>query len=265
MRIATFNMERGGSLGHWARALAATAADLFFAQESVDPLGLARESSEPWPALGPGATTWSVVPGRRRARWGSAVLVRSGAIESIAVPGFGGWVVGGKVSVGSASFHAFSVHIPSRPGASYEKLADRLVSRLARIVKGEQLLLGGDWNVTVGRRHPEEPKQNSRRELAWLDRLEGELGVVSAWQACHREQHLPQTLRWRRDPLPPYHCDGIFLPLPWVAELKSAEVLTGPEWAELSDHNPVVVEVERIETPQATSESAGARPGGPGA
>lgn len=252
MRMATFNMERGGSLRHWSQALAAMKPDLFFAQESLDPLAFVAdaaqtsevsEAREAWVPLAPATASWAAIPGRRRARWGSAILARSGTIEPVAVPGFAGWVVGGRVTLGAVTFHAFSVHIPARPRATYERLADRLAGRLARIVRGGPLVLGGDWNVTVGRRHADEAKKNSRRELAWLDRLESELGVVSAWQACHVDQPLPQTLRWRRDPLPPYHCDGIFLPLDWAARLKSAEVLCGPEWAALSDHNPVVVEV----------------------
>jgi endonuclease/exonuclease/phosphatase family metal-dependent hydrolase len=53
---------------------------------------------------------------------------------------------------------------------------------------------------------------------------------------------LAQTLRGTTNPSQPYHCDGFFGPAAWSARLTSCEVLSGPEWDEVSDHNPVLAE-----------------------
>lgn len=240
MRIATFNMRHGGGSAAWAKVLEATAADLVFAQETRDPSDFLAEITE---SFGFSSATWAVVPSRQRARWGSAVLSTANAIDEVPVPGFAGWVVGGRLALGRTKIFAFSVHIPTRKGAGYLEQCERLVDRLRRIVAGAPVVLGGDWNVTVGHRRPDETKQNTRSELRLLARLRAELGVVPAWSTFHPQAHLPQTLRWVCDPLPPYHCDGIFLPEGWAPRIRSVEVLAGEEWERLSDHNPVVVEV----------------------
>jgi len=41
----------------------------------------------------------------------------------------------------------------------------------------------------------------------------------------------------------PFHC-GIFVPASWSSRLKSCEVLSGPEWDGMSDHNPVVADFQ---------------------
>ena len=38
----------------------------------------------------------------------------------------------------------------------------------------------------------------------------------------------------------PYHCDGIVAPGSWRPRLVRCEVIAGPVWEVLSDHNPVV-------------------------
>jgi endonuclease/exonuclease/phosphatase family metal-dependent hydrolase len=241
MRIATFNLHNGGSAGHWSRVLERTDADLFFAQESRDPADFLPEITQ---RFGFHSAVWEVVPSLKRARWGSAVLSTSSSIEPIVIPDFQGWVVGGRLLVGSTGIFAFSVHIPTRKGAGYLTQANRLVDRLVPIVAGAPVILGGDWNVTAGHRRADESKQNTRSELRWLDRLRGELGVVPAWSTFHAEAHLPQTLRWVCDPLPAYHCDGIFLPAAWADHIRRVAILAGEEWNRLSDHNPVLVELD---------------------
>lgn len=42
-----------------------------------------------------------------------------------------------------------------------------------------------------------------------------------------------------------YDCDEILVPRRWVKLLHTASVPAGATWRALSDHNPVVVEIER--------------------
>ena len=43
------------------------------------------------------------------------------------------------------------------------------------------MILGGDWNLTVGLRRSTEEMKNTPGEVKLLDRLERELGVIPAW------------------------------------------------------------------------------------
>jgi endonuclease/exonuclease/phosphatase family metal-dependent hydrolase len=135
----------------------------------------------------------------------------------------------------------FSVHCPAgRLG--YARTLHAILDRVAALRGGADLVLGGDFNVVVGHRQPGEALPVSRREREVLDRLAGDLGLVSCWQAAHPGRPLAQTLRWSADRSAPYHCDGIFVPAAWASRLVSCRVVTGPRWRALSDHNPVLAE-----------------------
>lgn len=253
VRLATYNFHMGGWGEHWRRALAATQADLLFVQEARDPRLVSIDARDPTSLASNGLEPeelaqihWQSAP---RRRWGSGLFVRGGEIRPVAVPGFAGWVVGGSVRLGGAGgveLHAFSVHVPSTKGRSYVAEGRRLLRALRRMklpAPDVPLVLGGDFNLAMGRRPPGDPIPTSAGERDWLDRFERGLGLVSAWQACHPEAPLAQTLRWRRNAEAAYHCDGLFVPEAWRERLISATVHSGDPWVRLSDHNPVEVEI----------------------
>ena len=86
--------------------------------------------------------------------------------------------------------------------------------------------------------------KNRTGEVDLLDRLGKEFGLVSSWPTFNAEVPLAQTLRWVADPVPAFHCDGIFVPANWAKAIRSAHVLTGDDWTKISDHNPVVVDLD---------------------
>jgi endonuclease/exonuclease/phosphatase family metal-dependent hydrolase len=135
----------------------------------------------------------------------------------------------------------FSIHSPVGD-RGYIRTLHQILDRIARLAAGADLLLGGDFNVVVGHRQPNERIRMSRGEREILDRLSAEFDLISCWQAAHPGRPLAQTLRWSADRAAPYHCDGIFVPASWGARLVSCRVVMGSRWAALSDHNPVVVE-----------------------
>ena len=102
-------------------------------------------------------------------------------------------------------------------------------------------MVGGDFNLSVSERQPSEERKNKKCNLEIQARLRDELGLINCWQTSNPGTPLAQTLRWTT-PEPAYHCDGIFVPASWSARLKSCEVLSGPEWDGMSDHNPVMAE-----------------------
>jgi len=246
MHLVAYNLRMGGSHGHWRALDGAFAPGLVLAQESVAP---------PPPANG-GAVHWQAVPGHR---WGSALYVRSGTLEPVPVRGFEGWVVAADAhGLGSVPLRIVSLHVPAGRGG-YIAVAQRILDRLARGGRGRAFLIGGDFNMTCGRRLQGEERKNRPAQLALLERLENEFGLVNAWQRANPGRPLAQTLRWTTNPVTPYHCDGIFLPRAWAGALAGAEVVTGAEWDRLSDHNPVLV---RLHEPRAQVVECAPKPAG---
>ncbi len=239
VRIATYNMLKGGKKRvHWQRLIEEYSVDLLLVQESYS-----HEEHLP-PLLYPNAadqSVWEAVGGNR---WGSGVFSQDGRLHRVRVPDFAGWVVGAEIrgaawqkSLGE-SIYVFSVHAPSR-GQSYAKEVQRLLDELGRIAGRGQLVLGGDFNLSVSRStHSGRPV--SKADLAIQARLADEFDLINCWQAANPDQPLPQTLRWTRDPTIPYHCDGLFVPKAWQSRLRTCTIVSGEQWNALSDHNPVV-------------------------
>ena len=178
--------------------------------------------------------------------WGSAIYSSTGTLKQISVPGFTGWVVGAEISGANwQSNHNdatlfFSSHAPSRAN-SYSKQVNKLLDEIGRIAIGSEIIVGGDFNLTVSN-SVESERLVKQRDLAIQARLADEFGLINCWQSANPNQPLPQTLRWTRDRNIPYHCDGLFVPKSWQDRLESSTVLSGDDWNRLSDHNPVVAQ-----------------------
>jgi endonuclease/exonuclease/phosphatase family metal-dependent hydrolase len=177
-------------------------------------------------------------------RWGSAVFSNSGRLKALKILEFAGWVVGAEIrdatwQVGLCdSILAFSVHAPLR-NQSYSKQVNKLLDEIRRIAKTRQIIVGGDFNLTVSHWGGSE-RPASKQDLAVQQRLADEFGLFNCWQAANPDQPLHQTLRWTGNRTIPYHCDGLFVPREWKSRLQSCTVLMGEEWNCLSDHNPVI-------------------------
>jgi endonuclease/exonuclease/phosphatase family metal-dependent hydrolase len=136
----------------------------------------------------------------------------------------------------------FSVHGPAGEHG-YVRTMHEILDRVLRIQGRADLILGGDFNVAVGRRPIADPRPFTRGERDLLDRIDEELDLISCWQTANPGRRLAQTLRWSGNPTTPYHCDGIFVPRAWAPRLASCRVVRGPRWTRLSDHNPVFAEL----------------------
>ena len=243
MRIVTYNLRGGGSgKVHWSKVFEDLAPDIFLVQESYDPI-------EHLPPLLHGNmhrdACWKCVEGLK---WGSAVCVRGKIARKLDLPDFHGHVLGVEVDGSAFSIsdgrpiRFFSVHAPDRGG--YQRAVNSILEMIAQNRGDGDLVIGGDFNLTVGERLEAEELKTSKADLAILARLKGEFGLVAAWQVANAAVPLPQTLRWVKDKVTPFHCDGIFIPKRWASRLQSCSVVSGPEWDKLSDHNPVMVEIE---------------------
>jgi endonuclease/exonuclease/phosphatase family metal-dependent hydrolase len=254
LRLVAYNFLTGGSprrTGHWSRVLRALRPTILFAQECRPPDASHGERFRPSPD---DTFLWrAAAPGRR---WGTALLVRGHArparFTPICVPQFDGWVVGGELHVphvSSRPVRLFSVHGPAGE-RGYVRTMHEILDRLLRLRGDADLLLGGDFNVAVGRRPSADPRPFSRGERDLLDRLDEELALVPCWQTANPGRRLAQTLRWSGNPTTPYHCDGLFIPRSWTARLASCRVVRGPRWVQLSDHNPVFAEIAPSRAPR---------------
>jgi endonuclease/exonuclease/phosphatase family metal-dependent hydrolase len=237
--LATYNLRSGGTgRSHWAKILDVFRPDVFLVQETVAP-----EEHLP-PMLFPdvaGRAAWRKAGGRR---WGSAVYIERGEPRPIELPDFHGHVVGMEV-IGAewpdgsqGSLRVFSIHAPAR--GSYHRAVGQILDMIASHAGGDEVVIGGDFNIGIGERHASEDRTTPAADLAIQRRLADEFGLVNCWQEANPERPLAQTLRWSNAPTIPYHCDGLFVPRSWLPKLRACEVISSPGWDALSDHNPVV-------------------------
>jgi hypothetical protein len=246
LRLVAYNFLSGGSArrtGHWSRVLRTLEPEVVFGQECRPPGECPGESFRP---DAHDSFLWR--PAGRAHRWGTGVLVRAGRLAPIVVPQFDGWVVGGEIRNSRWSarpVRIFSVHGPAGE-RGYVRTMHEILDRILHIEGHADLILGGDFNVAVGRRTADDPRPFSRGERDLLDRIGGELDLISCWQTANPGRRLAQTLRWSRNPNVPYHCDGIFVPSAWGSRLASCRVVRGPRWTLLSDHNPVFAVLRRL-------------------
>ncbi len=246
MKIATYNLRKGGSGSrvHWRKIFEAIAPDIFLVQESYAP-------NQYMPAqlcqLNQDRLLWSKAGTNK---WGSALFVKHGQITPIEIPDFVGWVVGAEVTQFNwlekrkARSRVFSIHASTTNKSIYIGEVNSILDFIASFTDEFDLIIGGDFNFTVGIRHEHEELKNHQQELRLLNRIQREFGLINCWQAANPNCFLPQTLRWSGNKTIPYHCDGIFVPATWYPYLRSCDVLASKDWELLSDHNPVVANFE---------------------
>lgn len=237
LRIATANLRHGGRTGPlnaWRMLTSLWGANLILVQETLHPAQYRGiEMSGP-------NVIFKAAPDRD---WGSAIATSSTALEEWIIPGLSAHCaagIGKNVRLGSEvqDIAIVSVHMPS----PYEKNCTELIETIAKVRPSIPLILGGDFNVTTAFRERGSNPPNNRWELAFLEVLQEKLGLVNAWQALHGGSPLPQTLRWSGNPATAYHCDAIFIDRRLRPYLKSAAVIEDPDWARLTDHNPILIE-----------------------
>ena len=279
MKIATYNLRFGGRANnrvHWQTLIEHAAPDVLLLQETL-------AASEYLPEYLPAEMCerqkeqicWRPVEGRR---WGSGIYVRRGRLTPLPPisEAFAGWVCGAKVE-GLGAFAAekeiteekiteeeietekglyvYSIHAPS-VRSSYVKQVNLILDGIrAQVPAGAAVVIGGDFNLPLGFRHASEAMQQCEPKL--MARFRREFGLMNCWQVANPNRDLPQTLRWSKDPVPPFHCDGIFAPGGWFRYLEGAEVLAGQVWDGLSDHNPVVVRFDPPRLPRCSSHPSG--------
>ena len=246
MRIVSYNFRFGGSgRVQWREVFERLQPDILLAQECSPPEdhmppqieGQRREKAIWAPVESRGGTL----------NWGSALFVERYLTVPVVLPDYSGWVVGGEIE----EFHcpdgricrvrAFSLHAPTAQ-KPVTKVVNAILDMLLDQRDGCDIVIGGDFNLTVGERHHSESRTTEEAHRKIQARLRDEFGLINCWQAANPDLPLAQTLRWNGDRASPYHCDGIFVPQSWEPHLETCSVLSDGLWEGLSDHNPVVAE-----------------------
>src|SRR5205823_4413639 len=103
------------------------------------------------------------------------------------------------------------------------------------------LVIGGDFNFSLGERLPSESIRTTKQKEVILQDFRAN-GFLIAWRDSHPGEPLPQTLRWTRQPTTPYHCDG-FLTRGIPQSSIRCDIISEESVTCHSDHNPVILNV----------------------
>lgn len=110
-------------------------------------------------------------------------------------------------------------------------------------IRSRDVVLAGDFNSNAYWDSDRKPIDHGR-VVAGLQR---EYGLVSAYHAVRGIPHGNEPdpthyWQWREDQ--PYHLDYCFVPERWIGPGTRAEVGNFADWCDLSDHRPLIVDVE---------------------
>jgi exonuclease III len=238
MRMVTFNMRNGDSKLRWRELLQRTQPDVAFVQETKAPATFPPELLD---AHDISTAVWVPAP---HGKWGTALWTGNRPLETLALAGKSWWAAGAIVESRGVRFLACSVHLGVAVRGAYIGSANAFLDQLQELKIDLPMVVGGDWNLTVGERQPDEELTFSKRGMQLLGRMRDEFGLVSGWSLCNPGLPLPQTLRFAKYPELPFHCDGIFVSSGWHQRVRAATVMAGEPWASLSDHRPVIVDME---------------------
>jgi endonuclease/exonuclease/phosphatase family metal-dependent hydrolase len=141
---------------------------------------------------------------------------------------------------GPVSFNVLAVWAQPEPSYS-EALRRGLVVYRDLLLAGPTVLLG-DFNSSVAW-----DDQHGRSDHRELDaQLVCEYGLVSAYHVATGERPGAEsrpTHFWRWQEGAPFHIDYCYVPATWRAGLQNVTVGSYREWADASDHRPLVVDV----------------------
>jgi len=133
----------------------------------------------------------------------------------------------------------------AKPGQHSPKYASTVLQGLGayrRFIKSAPTVVLGDFNTAS---FAASRARDWHREIVNL--LRDEFGLVSAYHEYHGidhgyEHHNTFFDRTKKDK--PYHIDYCFIPKSWLPRLKKVIVGDYDHWRQVSDHTPVVVELE---------------------
>jgi hypothetical protein len=134
------------------------------------------------------------------------------------------------------------VAVWAQPEPNYSEALRRGLSIYRGLLTAAPSVLVGDFNSSVAW-----DAEHGRSDHQELDRqLREDFGLVSAYHVATGERPGSEsrpTHYWRWQEASAFHLDYCYLPQAWVPGLESVTVGRYDEWADASDHRPLIVDV----------------------
>jgi endonuclease/exonuclease/phosphatase family metal-dependent hydrolase len=223
IRLVTWNCCRGGYAPKLAR-LDALRPDVAVIQECAQPPE--RGASTAWFGTNP--------------RQGIAILSREPFHLAPEPARAGTGSIFAAQVHGPVDFTVLAVWAQREP--TYSEALRRGLAVYRDLLTAGPVVLLGDFNSSATW-----DAEHGRTDHLELDaQLRQEFRLISAYHAATGEQpgsESQPTHYWRWREAAPYHLDYCYLPEAWVPGLTSVTVGSYLDWAEISDHRPVLVEV----------------------
>jgi len=136
----------------------------------------------------------------------------------------------------------WTMHVPGSGAKSYIGQAHEALTSNAQWMRNNRVIVAGDFNSNK----IWDDERTTSGHSAVVKLLEGH-GIISAYHEYFSERQGEETRPthyfWHRKSRG-YHIDYVFLPSRWAQRIKIVEVGEYRRWTKLSDHVPLVVEVD---------------------
>ncbi|MEP6609867.1 MAG: hypothetical protein ABJA83_14485 [Burkholderiaceae bacterium] len=136
----------------------------------------------------------------------------------------------------------FVIAVWSQKKSLYVEAILRALHAFHDLIEANPTVVLGDFNSNA----VWDKKHSSGRNHTALVALCKKLGLVSAYHQFFNEEQGKETratLYFHRRQARPYHIDYCFIPEAWTQSLTSVQVGTYSEWADASDHCPLIVDL----------------------
>ncbi|MBK9321376.1 MAG: hypothetical protein IPM97_00200 [Bdellovibrionaceae bacterium] len=231
MRLVVWNCHQG--LDKKAELLADLRPDIAIVPECANPL-LPKLAS----VLSKCGVTQSAWNGNNQQK-GLGVFIFNNAVKAESIE-----TLGGKFSIKIDLDLAEKVSLiavwTQNPG--YIEEAHKTVETYKKSLNERNVIFAGDFNSNK--------IWDSSRTLnhtALVDRLKNEFGLASAYHHHFGEdqgQEKRATLYFTYNEKKPYHIDYVFIPQKWLSKIKAVHVGEFKKWIHVSDHCPLVLEID---------------------
>jgi endonuclease/exonuclease/phosphatase family metal-dependent hydrolase len=117
------------------------------------------------------------------------------------------------------------------------------LSEYSHLLRSGPAVVAGDFN---GNPAFDKPRSRIKQWTAAFAELQ-DAGLVSAYHYINQlafGEELHATHHFLRKPERSFHIDFCFIPRKWANNKLTVQVVSGPEWSNLSDHFPVLVQTE---------------------
>lgn len=144
---------------------------------------------------------------------------------------------------GPVSFVLFAVWTVGQQDFKYVRAVTESIDLYRDTFARETVVVMGDFNSNAiwDREHP-----TALNHSAMVAKLEGH-GLGSAYHFAHEEDHGAEkqhTFYLQKNHLKKFHIDYCFLPKSWLPRIRHVDVGAYAAWYKVSDHCPLLVEVD---------------------